>query len=137
MNAAEQATSPEVTGKIAAMINLVKQKFPKAKANLTPWTNDPDTREWVDPSSIDVGFNLPAGHTLMQLRFHEGRLVGIEALCFGPFGNQRWKFSTIGDWSFQGSTLPPPGFRQTLKQICQDLFLLFNHPPMAPDSTPE
>ncbi len=134
MNAAEQATSPEVTSKIAAMINLVKQQFPRAKANLKPWTNDPDTQEWLDPDSIDIGFNLPAGNTLMQLRFHENRLIGIEALCFGPFGNQRWKFSTIGDWSFQGSTPPPPGFRHTLKQICQELFVLFNGS-TCPDSS--
>lgn len=128
MNAVEQATSPEVAGKIAAMVSLFKRQFPEVKANLQPWTNDPHTQELVDPNSIDIGFNLPAGNTLIQVRFHEERLIGIEAICFGRFGNQRWKFSTIGDWNFQGSFLPPTGFRDRLKQVCWEIFVLFNGP---------
>ena len=126
MNAAEQATSPESATKIAALVNLVKRQFPNTKVNLAPWTNDPETQEWVDPHSIDLGFNLPVGQTLIQLRLHDQRLIGIEAMCFGPFGNQRWRFSTIGDWRFAGATPPPPGFQEQLKQICQETFTLFN-----------
>ncbi|WP_299489236.1 hypothetical protein [Acaryochloris sp. IP29b_bin.137] len=128
MNAAEQATNPEAATKIAAIVNLFKHQFPEVKVNLTPWTNDPDTQEWVDPNSIDMGFNLPAGQTLLQLRMHERRLIGIEAACFGPFGSQRWRFSTVGDWNFLGKTPPPPGFQQQLKQTCQDIFRLFDAP---------
>ena len=126
MNAAEQVTSPEVASKIAAMVNLFKVNFPDVKANLQPWTTDPQTQELIDPDSIDLGFNLPAGNTLFQLRFYETRLIGIEAICFGLFGNQRWTFSTVGHWNFLGSTLPPPGFQQTLKQLCAEVFVLFN-----------
>lgn len=126
MNAAEQATTPESATKIAAIVNLFRQQFPGSKANLCPWTNDADTQEWVDPHSIDLGFNLPAGNTLLQLRFQDQRLIGIEATCFGPFGNQRWRFSTIGDWSFSGPTPPPSGFQAKIKDICQQLFSLFN-----------
>jgi hypothetical protein len=126
MNAAEQATSPETAAKIAAIVNLFKQQFPKVKANLKPWTSDPDTQEWIDPDSIDIGFNLPAGHTLIQLRLLEGRLLGIEAACFGPFGSDRWKFSTIGDWTFLGPTPPPPGFQEQLKRVCKEIFTLFH-----------
>jgi hypothetical protein len=129
MNAAEQATNPEVASKIAAIIHLFKQQFPEVKANLKPWNNDPDTKEWVDPSSIDIGFNLPAGNMLIQVRFYEEQLIGIEAVCFGLFGNQRWKFSTIGNWDFLGTTPPPPGFRQKFKQVCQEIFVLFNDSP--------
>lgn len=126
MNAAEQATNPESATKIAAIVNLFKQQFPDAKANLKPWTNDPNTQEWVDPGSIDMGFNLPAGHTLIQLRIHECRLIGIEASCFGPFGSQRWRFSTVGEWKFLGATPPPPGFQAKLKLIFHEIFTLFN-----------
>ena len=126
MNAAEQATSPEATHKIAAIVNLFKRQFPTVKANLKPWTSDPQTQEWIDPHSIDIGFNLPAGHTLIQLRLHGDRLIGLEATCFGPFGSQRWRFSTIGEWKFLGAAPPPPGFQQNLKQVCQQIFILFN-----------
>ncbi len=126
MNAAEKATNPDAAQKIAGIVSLCKQKFPSAKANLKPWTNDPDTLEWIDPHSIDIGFNLPAGNTLMQLRLHEQRLIGIEAVCFGPFGSQRWRFSTVGEWKFLGTTPPPPEFQKKLKQVCQELFILFN-----------
>lgn len=126
MNAAEQATSPETAAKIAAIVNLFKQQFPKVKANLKPWTSDSETQEWVDPDSIDMGFNLPAGHTLIQLRLQDQRLLGVEAACFGPFGSERWKFSTIGDWTFLGTTPPPPGFQEQLKQVCKEIFTLFN-----------
>ncbi|MGF1603930.1 MAG: hypothetical protein ACFCU8_18315 [Thermosynechococcaceae cyanobacterium] len=131
MNAAEQATSPETAAKIAAIVNLFKQQFPKVKANLKPWTNDPETREWVDPDSIDLGFNLPAGQTLIQLRLQNRRLLGIEVVCFGPFGSERWKFSTIGNWKFLGQTPPPPGFQAELKQICKEIFTLFNPEPIS------
>lgn len=126
MNAAEQATTPESATKIAAIVNLVKQEFPGVKANLKPWTSDPDTQEWLDPDSIDMGFNLPAGHTLVQLRMYEGRLIGIEASCFGPFGSQRWRFSTVGEWNFLGATPPPAGFQEKLKHICHGIFGLCN-----------
>lgn len=137
MNAAEQAINPEAATKIAAIVNLFKHQFPGVKVNLNPWTNDPETQEWVDPHSIDMGFNLPAGQTLLQLRMHERRLIGIEASCFGPFGSQRWRFSTVGDWNFLGSTPPPPGFQQKLKQICHDIFRLFDTlEPQPSDASP-
>jgi hypothetical protein len=132
MNAAEQATSPELATKIAAVVDLFKRQFPSAKANLKPWTNDPETQEWVDPDSMDIGFNLPTGQTLVQLRLQDQRLIGIEASCFGPLGHQRWRFSTVGDWKFAGSYPPASGFQDALKRVCKELFLLFNG--SAPDS---
>jgi hypothetical protein len=134
MNAAERATSPEAATKIAAVVDLFKRQFPTVKANLKPWDNDPDTQEWVDPDSLDIGLNLPAGQTLIQLRLHEQRLIGVEASCFGPFGDRRWCFSTIGDWTFVGTNPPPNGFQDTVKQVCKELFLLFNG--SAPDAAP-
>lgn len=127
MNAAEQVRNPKVAAQVTAIISLFKQQFPGVKANLQPWANDPGTQEWTDPDSIDIGFNLPAGHTLVQVRFHEEHLIGIEAACFGLLGTPRWRFSTIGDWQFEGQTLPPAGFQAKLKQVCQEILHLFHH----------
>ncbi len=127
MNAADKATSLETTNKIAAVVNLVKHEFPRAKANLKPWNSDPETLEWMDPDSIDIGFNLPPGNTLMQLRLHQQRLIGVEVMCFGPFGDERWKFSTVGSWQFLGTSPPASGFKGKLKRVCQDIFVLFNY----------
>ena len=59
MNAAQKATNIELATKIAALVNLFKSEFPDAKADLKPWQNDVDTRELVDPDSIDIGFHFP------------------------------------------------------------------------------
>jgi hypothetical protein len=129
MNAAELATSPEAVTKIAAVVDLFKRQFPRVKANLKPWANDADTQEWVDPDSVDLSLNLPAGQTLFQLRLQDQRLIGIEAMCFGPLGHQHWRFSTIGNWSFVGPHPPAENLQVGLRQVCKDLFLLFNDSP--------
>ncbi len=126
MNAAEKVTTPAIANKIAAIVNLFKREFAKVKPNLSPWNNDPDTQEWMDPDSIDLGFNLPPGHTLVQLRLSGERLIGIEVICFGPLGSELWKFSTIGDWECLGSTPPSSAFQKTLKSICYEIFTIFN-----------
>ena len=33
---------------LASVITLVRQRFPAAKANLTPWRDDPQTRQWSE-----------------------------------------------------------------------------------------
>ena len=68
MNASEQAKGLEITTKIAAIVNLFKQQFPDAKADLNPWRNDPDTVDLVDPDSIDIGFHFPGWSPKIQSR---------------------------------------------------------------------
>ena len=131
MNAAEKANSLETAAKIATVVNLFQREFPGVKANLKPWANDLETLEHTDPDSIDLGFNFAPGKTLVQLRFSGERLIGIEAVCFGLFNNQRWKFSTIADWRFSGNTPPLNGFFQKFKGVCRDTFDLFNGPEQA------
>jgi hypothetical protein len=126
MNAAEKATSLQLANKIAAIVNLFKREFTQVKPNLSPWNNDPDTREWMDPDSIDIGFNLPPGQTLVQLRLQSDRLIGIDILCFGLLGSERWKFSTIGDWAFLGASPPSETFQKTVKEISYEIFTIFN-----------
>ena len=68
MNASEQAKTLETTTKIASVVNLFKQHFPDAKADLKPWHNDPDTIDLVDPNSIDIGFHFPGWSRQLQSR---------------------------------------------------------------------
>lgn len=140
MNAAEQAKSLETTSKIAAVVNLFKSEFPDAKVDLKPWANDPDTRELVDPESIDIGFHLPgfsrlfqSRSILLQIRFHEDgqtgdrRAIGAEAAGFDHRGKQ-WQLSTVHDWSFEGDRRPTSEIGDKLKMFLQQTVELFNSP---------
>lgn len=140
MNAADQAIGLEVATKIAAVVNLFKSHFPDARADLKPWANDPDTRNLVDPDSIDIGFHLPgwsrlfqSRSILVQIRFHEDplagsrRAIGIEAAGFTHLGEQ-WRLSTIENWQFVGKTQPVEDIQEKLKQFCRQIFELFNSP---------
>jgi hypothetical protein len=138
VNASEQARGLEVTAKIAAVVNLFKCQFPDAKADLKPWHNDPDTRELVDPYSIDIGFHLPgwsprfqSRSILVQIRFHPDsednsqRLIGIESAGFNHQG-QAWRLSTIDNWQFVGAYQPAADVGEKLKCFCRQVFELFN-----------
>lgn len=140
MNAAEQAIGLTVATKIAAVVNLFKSHFPDAKADLKPWANDPDTRELIDPNSIDIGFHLPgwsrllqSRSVLVQIRFHQDsdqearRVIGVEAAGFTHLGEQ-WRLSTIDSWQFVGKTEPADQLKEKLKQFCRQVFELFNQP---------
>jgi hypothetical protein len=140
VNAAEQAIGVAVATKIAAVVNLFKSHFPDAKADLKPWANDPDTRELIDPNSIDIGFHLPgwsrllqSRSVLVQIRFHQDadqdarRVIGLEAAGFTHLGEQ-WRLSTIESWQFVGKTEPVDDLKEKLKQFCRQVFELFNQP---------
>jgi hypothetical protein len=140
LNAAEQATSLELTSKIASLVNLFKLEFPAARSDLKPWANDPDTRELVDPESIDVGFHFPGvsrslqcRSLLIQIRFHVDletkarRAVGIELAGFDHRGKQWW-LSTIDSWEFVGEHLPSADAGQRLKEFLRQALELFNQP---------
>ncbi len=138
MNASEQAKGLEITTKIAAIVNLFKQEFSDAKADLKPWANDPSTLNLVDPDSIDIGFHFPgwspkiqSRSILVQIRFHQDsvdknhRLIGIEASGFTHVG-ETWRFSTIDSWQLEGKSLPQEIVRDKLKQFCRGVFELFH-----------
>lgn len=140
MNAAEQATSLEFASKIASAVNLFKQEFPDARADLKPWMNDPDTRELIDPDSIDIGFNFPGRSRLfqsrcilIQIRLHmdvltnQRRAIGVEAAGFDHQGKQWW-FSTVQNWEFEGNNRPAGEVGDRLKQYCREVLHLFNRP---------
>lgn len=138
MNAAEQANSLQVASKIAAVVNLFKAEFPDAKSDLKPWANDPDTRELVDPDSIDIGFHFPgfsrrfqSRSILLQIRFHEDgltqerRAIGAEVVGFDHRGSQ-WQLSTIENWAFEGERCPMPDIEEKLKNVLRQVLELFN-----------
>lgn len=138
MNAAEQATNLELTSKIATVVNLFKSEFSQVRADLKPWRNDPETRELVDPDSIDIGFHFPgrsksfqSRSILIQIRFYKDpvdarhRCIGVEAAGFDHRGKQ-WQFSTVEDWRCEGETQPEPIASEKLKQLCRQVLELFN-----------
>jgi len=140
VNAAEQATNLELTSKIATVVNLFKLEFPDVRADLKPWTNDPDTRELVDPDSIDIGFHFPgvsrslqSRSILIQIRFYQDTsngdrtCIGVEAAGFNHCGKQ-WRLSTVENWSFVGAVQPSPEAGEKLKSFCRQLMQVFNQP---------
>lgn len=139
MNAAEQVRSVKVASKIAAVVNLFKAEFPDAKADLKPWCNDPDTRDWLDPDSIDIGFHFPGwsprlqGRSiLVQIRFYQDPLeesyqvIGMETAAFNHQG-EAWRLSTIANWQFEGKYLPATDVAERLKGFCCQVFELFRN----------
>ncbi len=139
MNASERANNLEVATKIAAVVNLFKNHFPDARADLKPWANDQDTRDLVDPDSLDLGFHFPGRSRLLasrsllvQIRFHTDpliqshRAIGLEIAGFDHKGKQ-WQISTIDNWTFEGDQVPTTDSGSKLKQFCQQVFELFNH----------
>jgi hypothetical protein len=140
VNASEQATNLELASKIATVVNLFKLEFPDAKSDLKPWKNDPDTRELVDPDSIDIGFHFPgiskswrSRSILIQIRFYQDpisdsrRAIGLEVAGFDHRG-EAWRLSTVENWSFVGICEPAPEVGDKLKQICRHILEVFNKP---------
>jgi len=138
VNAAEQANSFEMAGKIATLVNRFKSRFPDAKADLRPWANDQATRNLIDPDSIDIGFHFPgrsrrlqSRSLLFQIRFYKdglvgsNRAIGVEVAGFDHRGEQ-WRLSTVGNWAFSGSACPETDLKNELKQFLQEVFEVFN-----------
>ena len=140
MNAAEQATNVEFASKIATVVNLFKYEFPDVKSDLKPWHNDLETRELVDPDSIDIGFHFPGvskswrcRSILFQIRFyqdpipHHRRAMGVEVAGFDHRG-EVWRLSTVETWSFIGDSVPLAVVGEKLKQVCRQILEVFNRP---------
>ncbi len=140
VNAAEQANSIEFASKIATVVGLFKGEFPDLRVDLKPWANDRETRDLVDPDSIDLGFHFPGvsrlfrcRSLLVQIRLHpdpdteKRRVIGLEVAGFDHRGKQ-WTLSTIDNWSFAGSVSPDPTCGERLKQCCRQTLALFADP---------
>jgi hypothetical protein len=141
VNAAEQANSIEFASKIATIVGLFKGEFPDLRVDLKPWANDRETRDLVDPDSIDIGFHFPGvsrlfrcRSLLVQIRLHpdpdtrQRRVIGLDIAGFDHRGKQ-WTLSTIDNWAFTGDTIPDATCGERLKQCCRQILTLFNPPP--------
>ena len=138
MNASAQARSLELAQAIASAAVLFRGHFPDARANLTPWRDDPVTRAWAETESVDLSFHFPGWNPrnecrsmLVQLRLDAApdlgrpRLLGV--LIRGlTYERERWRLATVGDWQPSGSHLPQPAVIERLQQACRDLFALFD-----------
>ena len=123
---------------VASIVTLVREQFPAAKPNLQPWRDDDQTRQWDEPESLDLSFHFPGWSPrlqcrslLFQLRFQNKeadeaqKLLGV--LIRGmTYDGERWRLATVGDWSPEGSHLPQAEHAAQLRQMCRDLFLLFD-----------
>ncbi|MFY8148138.1 MAG: hypothetical protein ACOVNL_02835 [Prochlorococcaceae cyanobacterium] len=141
MNAADQARSMELAQAIASVVTLVRSHFPAARANLTPWRDDPLTRAFAESETLDLSFHFPGWSPrtqcrslLLQLRLAQapgqagakGRPQLLGVLIRGlTYESERWRLATVGDWQPSGSHLPLPEVVETLQRLCRELFDLF------------
>jgi len=150
MNAADQVQSLALAQAIASAAALFRAQFPDARANLTPWRDDPLTRAFAEQESLDLSFHLPGWSPrsqcrsfLVQLRLQQppGSVVGpsmVAGLGSGErprllgvtvrgltYESERWRLATVGDWQPTGSHLPQPEVVGKLQQFCRELFDLF------------
>ena len=126
---------------LASAVTLVKERFPAARANLSPWRDDPQTRDWLEEETLDLSFHFPGWSPrlecrslLLQLRLKRPatshsqtapELLGV--LMRGmTFDGERWRMATMGDWQPEGSHLPQGEQVRQLREICRDLFVLFD-----------
>ncbi len=137
MNAVNHLENIAFAHVLASVGTLVRNYFPAASLNLSPWRDDPETRRWLQDETIDLAFHFPGWSPKLQCRSlliqlnvskdsntPKPQLLGI--LMRGmTFDGERWRLVTIGDWEPSGLYLPQPFERNQLKSICQDLFDLF------------
>jgi hypothetical protein len=138
MNAADQARNLEWAQAIASTAALFRSAFPAARANLTPWRDDPQTRAWAEAESLDLSFHFPGWNprnqcrsVLVQLRLDAAPAVGRPRLLGVTirgltYESERWRLATVGDWQPSGSHLPDPAVVDKLHSFCRALFALLN-----------
>ena len=138
VNAGESVHSVARMRALASTITLVRRQFPAAQANLSPWRDDPQTRQWTETESLDLSFHFPGWSPrlecrslLMQLRISTDcgddqlRLLGV--LMRGmTYEGERWRLATVGEWLPEGPHLPQQQQVKQLQQICRELFELFD-----------
>ena len=148
MNAADQARSLHLAQAIASVAALFRGHFPDARANLTPWRDDPLTRAFAEQESLDLAFHFPGWNPrnqcrsmLVQLRFEAApgadrpRLLGVLIRGFTD-ESERWRLATVGDWQPSGSHPPQGAVAQKLQHLCRELFELFEDRAQAAEPDP-
>ena len=138
MNAAEATHSLFLAQTLASAVTLVRQTFPAAKANLSPWRDAPLPRQWTEEETLDLSFHFPGWSPrlqcrslMLQLRLQDdprhqrSPLLGVVMRGL-TYDGERWRLATVGDWTPEGAHPPQLAQAKQLQQICRDLFVLFN-----------
>lgn len=68
LNADESVTSVDQMQALASVVTLLRHHFPSAQENLMPWRDDPQTRLWSEPESLDLAFHFPGWSPRLQCR---------------------------------------------------------------------
>ncbi|MEY2643459.1 MAG: hypothetical protein RLZZ611_108 [Cyanobacteriota bacterium] len=138
MNAGDQVRSVELAQAIASVAVLFRAHFPDARANLTPWRDDPQTRAFAERESLDLSFHLPGWSPrsqcrsfLVQLRLETAPAPGVCPRLLGltirglTYDAERWRLATVGEWQPTGSHPPQPAVVQALQAFARGVFALF------------
>ena len=138
MNASDHVQNLVSAHALASSATLVRRYFPAASVNLTPWRDDPETRKWTEPETLDMSFHFPGWSPrlqcrslLLQLRLSREESGSVRPHLLGvvirgmTYEGERWRLVTIGDWTPVGNYLPEASQMALLKEICKELFSLF------------
>ena len=137
VNAAEQVHSVVFAQSLASATTLFRTHFPAATPNLSPWSDDPETRKCCENATLDLAFDFPGWSPRLQCRSLLLQLMmssseeEVSSYLLGvvmrgmTFAGERWRLVTMGDWKPVGSYLPEPAEIAQLHTICSDLFSLF------------
>ena len=137
MNAADHVTNLGLVQALASVGTLVKDYFPEASINFSPWRDDSQTELWFEEESLDLAFHFPGWSPRLQCR---SLLIQLRVIKHTPsdfprllgvimkgitFSGERWRLATVGDWQPTGSHLPHEVVMDQLRAICRELFVLF------------
>lgn len=144
MNAADQARTLALAQAIASVAALFRAHFPDARANLNPWRDDPLTRAYGEPETLDLSFHFPGWNpriqcrsVLVQLRLAASPVSDASAMPQRPpllgvtlrgltYEAERWQLATVGHWRARGSHPPSAAVEEVLRRFCHQLFELFD-----------
>ena len=84
LNSSEQVTNVLVAKAIASVGTLVKNQFPSASVDFSPWRDDPSTKLWQEEDSLDFFFY---------------KLLFIKYASHGYYLGRRFFYSEISGFS--------------------------------------
>ncbi|WP_269621931.1 hypothetical protein [Prochlorococcus marinus] len=137
MNAADKVTTLGCAQALASVGGLVKNYFPSASINFSPWRDDPYTKFWFEEDSLDFALYFPGWSPPLQCRslLIQLKVVKDESSALPKllgvimrgmnFDGEKWRLATVGDWKATGSHLPESFVMSQLHSICRELFILF------------
>ena len=137
MNASEQVVNLDSAQALASVGSLVRNYFPSASINFSPWQDDASTNKWFEEDSIDLAVHFPGWNPKLQCRSlliqlivakdYSMKLPSLLGVIIRgvTFKGESWSLATVGDWVPTGSHLPQKLVMDHLHSICRDLFILF------------